>query len=210
MPSEQTASTSSQPVPVQTDGEHARSEMAARMFDFAKANLPKISDTERLPGFPANWDDAKLSLVSQPAVSKAIRVLASLAAQNCWFQLEHFDRIEPQKYLAEINAARDHCGDPMLASRFDTKAESFTKYFESTPAIGAEIREYGKWYHNNVVSAATSVIRYCRLVLGEWLEIIPAENFRELLSELKRLETAGLAAQLLWFGLGEFTTTEAV
>ncbi len=189
---------------VQTDGEQGRAEMAARMFEFAKANLPGFLDTDHLPGRPVSWDNPKISLLSHPGVNKAVRNLASIAALNCWFRLNQFHSLHPDRLLAELRGARDSYNDATLATQLDARAEMFAKYTELTPAVRAKFLEYAETYRANVVFAASTVLRYCQGIVGEWLEIIPAENFRDLLTELQRLETAPLTVQLRWFGLSEF------
>jgi hypothetical protein len=191
-----------------TAGEAGRRERAASMIAFAKCENVDIFKRDLEAGQPKDWDDARGSVFHHPGIARAIRVTASVAAQSIFWDADQFDYVFSDKYFAEIREEIARCTDRRMRSKFEAKISSLAIYLKTCPITVEEKRDRSKKLRENTACAIRNLLNFCKVICSEWLTIIPAENFRALLEELERLESAPLAAQLRWFGLSEFVPME--
>jgi hypothetical protein len=198
-----TSKTSENQPPVETRAETERRELAKRMFKFAKENIPQITDDEQLPGVPANWDDAQASLFAHAGISKSIRVLASVAAMENYFRLDKHGYLKADAYMSEIATEIKASTDGHRRGKLESRLRAFIEFNHHVPSAIPILRGDAETYRNNTIFAAKKTIQYCQRIVSDWLEILPAENFRQLANVFVELENASLSAQLRFFGLAD-------
>lgn len=187
-----------------TEKERERAELAETMLRFAAENLPEISDADRLPGTPADWDNARASLLCHTAVSKYVRALASVAALEQAFHLQKFEAMRPGSFMDEILSELKQCVFLDKSELLKTKLELHIRVAKAAPGLRAVLWDEARKYRGNLTCFTKSLIGYCEFIVREWIEFLPAENFQALLNELQQLKAQPLRAQLKWFGLNEF------
>jgi hypothetical protein len=185
--------------------EMERLSLAEKMSVFAEdKNLPKISDDEMLPGDPCDWDNAKTSLMAHAAISKLVRVLANVAASDFLFLLQKFEAMRPATCLDEIGKEIIVCTDAETLQKLQKKFRVQYEVGKVTSEIRPLLWMEAKIHRHDMIRAADTIINYCKSIVAAWLEKIPAQNFRDLLSELERLENMSLRAKFQFFGLTDF------
>ena|ERR1700728_3092111 len=195
------------PTPTVTQAESARMAMAAIFTTFATENLPAITASDfEINSTAVDWDSPKASLLRHAAVAKAIRITASTCAQSQSFELRNFERFHLQEYITECLIEISQATDPRRKQKLESVIWAAKTHHEATPAIRAELLDCARIYRRNVEFAVTSLINFCRGVVGEWLEFLPTKSMRGLQSELEQLVTASLSARLAWFGLADFVS----
>jgi hypothetical protein len=179
--------------------------LAASLTIFAAENVPDINDADLLPGTAAvDWDKPKASLLSHAGVEKYIHVLASVAATSQAFELRTFERLFFGKYTAECEQEISQTTDTTRKQKLASNLWAAKRHHDDTPACRAELVSYAKIHRGNIEFTVTNLIKFCRHIVAEWLEMIPAARVRELLAELDRLTGAPLPARLAFFGLADF------
>jgi hypothetical protein len=191
--------------PEQPAGYYLRMVKAADLSIFAAENVPDINDSDLLPGTAAvDWEKPKASLLSHAGVEKYIHVLASVAATSQAFELRTFERLFFGKYTAECEQEISQTTDTTRKQRLAINLRVAIRHHDDTPACRAELVSYAKIHRGNIEFTVTNLIKFCRHIVAEWLEMIPAARVRELLAELDRLTGAPLTARLAFFGLADF------
>jgi hypothetical protein len=193
------------PTPTVTQAALARMTQAAILMTFAEANLLPFADGDYNPNTAAvDWESPKASLLRHPAVAKTVRIVASTAAQSQSFELRNFERFFLEKYLTECLVEASQTTDPVRKQKLESCVHGEKMYHNATHACRAELLDYARTYRRNVEFGVTSLINFCRGLVGEWLEFLPAESMRRLQLELENLATDSLSARLAWFGLTDF------
>jgi hypothetical protein len=189
--------------PALSDGYLMRSEQAAANLRFAAEQLQEISDDDLLPGSPANWDEPKMSLLAHPAIFKAVRILASVVACENHFHLQQFESMRPASFINELRSEIGDCRDAEQLNVLKLSAQTACDMAEQSAQLRKSLWDEAKVWRAGTVSSVNNVIRFCRFIIGEWLEKIPAENFKSLADELERLESLTLPEKMKWFGLAD-------
>jgi hypothetical protein len=186
-----------------TSGERARAALAGVLIKFAEENLPEITDADFQPHTDAvDFENVRKSLLNHPCVKKAVRIVASVAAQSQNFELRVFERLHFAEYVAECEAEIASTSDPALRKeRLEGNLRAAKVFYDATPACRAELLSYAKTNRSNVEYSMGVLLKFCIKTAGDWFDAIPADSVRELRETLERLATAPLRAQMAYFGL---------
>lgn len=188
-------------------GENSRREQAKRLFAFAEKQIQRPKDETFLAGTPLDWDDPNGSLLAHPGVQHCIRVVASVAALEAFFRADKFLYLFPDAYISELEAEISTTNDPDRKEALNREIQ-----YCRNANLDAELRtlaqHHAKMHASNLAHCLKVAFAFCRRVLGDWLEIIPAQAVRELDAKLERLDAMPIPERLKFFGLADLILEE--
>jgi hypothetical protein len=179
--------------------------MAALLSEFAAENLPAFKDDDLKANAAAvDWESPKASLLRHSGVAKSVRIVASIAAQSQAFELRIYERLYFDRYVAECELEISQTTDPVRRQKLESALSGTRLYHDATPVCRAELHEYAKIRRRNIEFVVNGLLEFCRKIVADWLEFLPAESVRDLQAQLEQLASATLSARLTWFGLADF------
>jgi hypothetical protein len=188
--------------------ELSRREQTKLLFAFANDNVRPLSSECFAPGSPHDWADPRGSLFAHPAVEHCVRVAASSASLAAHFRADKYEYLEPETYLAELAEEIRTTGDTRTREFLTVKAYYFERLRITDAEMFRHAQEHAKTHADNLACALRTALNFCKGLVRDWMEIIPAENFQVLHAEMERLGAAPVVEQMKWFGLADLLTTD--